>query len=83
MVEVSANGDKPKSLKGRISCGSSDCANGLHCFRKTKEKVLPLFEILPRVDCQVCGAQGLVEWGRVRCRDLGDVDYTIQVRKKE
>jgi hypothetical protein len=38
---------------------------------------------LPRGACQVCGEQGLVEWARVRRRDLADIDYTIQVLKKE
>lgn len=83
MADVSAAGVKPKSLKGRMSCGMSDCTNGLHCFQKTRKKLAPLFEPLLRGACQVCGEQGLVEWSRVQRRDINDIEYTIEVLKKE
>jgi hypothetical protein len=70
MVGVPATGNKPKSLKGRMSCASSNCANGLHCFRKTRKKAQSLPEPLPRGACQACGEQGLVEWARVRRQQL-------------
>ena len=83
MADTSANGNKPKSLKERMSCGSSDCANGLHCFRKSRKKIAPLLEPLLNGACQVCSEQGLVEWARVQNRNLEDIDYTVQSLKKE
>lgn len=61
-----------------ISCTSTDCENGLHCFLQ-KRKVGPVRVGGP---CRSCGAE-LVEFKRVGARDLSDVDYTFSALRNE
>jgi hypothetical protein len=68
--------DVPKPLG--IKCTSSDCDNGLHCFRQTRR----LRRDNIRGICRECGAN-LVDWERVRRHDLSDVDYTFEALKYE
>lgn len=61
-----------------ISCDAVDCKNDLHCFNATKEmkaknKAGP---------CWQCGAN-LVDWDRIRRRDLEDLAYTFTSLKHE
>lgn len=61
----------------KIACTASDCGNDLHCFKKTK-RMNP-----DRVGtCRACGAD-LVDWARVRRRDLGDSSFTFESLKRE
>jgi Domain of unknown function (DUF4186) len=61
-----------------ISCDSSDCASGLHCFKATKEMAAQ-----NRVGvCRECGA-GLIDWPRVHQRALGDIENTFTSLKHE
>jgi hypothetical protein len=68
--------EKLKPLK--IKCTSSDCQNGLHCFRQTQE----ISGLNQRGRCRVCGVE-LVDWSRVHRRDLADVAYTFATLKYE
>lgn len=62
----------------KISCTSSDCENGLHCFLQTQKMAA---EGLQR-RCRSCGAE-LVDWRRVHSRDIVDVGYTFSTLKYE
>jgi hypothetical protein len=71
---------KPKSLKGRMKCDKSDCDSGLHCFRITKKKSI---EAKPAGSCQSCGTSQLVDWERVRSRNINDVENTVNSLNQE
>jgi hypothetical protein len=60
-----------------VSCTSSDCDNGLHCFRKSRR-----MSEADRGRCRSCG-RDLVEWGRVHKRELADASYTFEALKYE
>lgn len=68
--------DDLKPLK--ITCTSSDCSNGLHCFRLTKK----LLKQGTNGRCRSCGVQ-LIDWPRVHRRDLSDVQYTFEALRYE
>jgi hypothetical protein len=81
MSEVARSGnDGPKGeLKPlKITCTSSDCGNGLHCFRRTRKMI----KANQGGACRSCGAT-LIDWKRVRARDLGDAVYTFEALKYE
>lgn len=65
---------KPLGLK----CTDTDCENGLHCFRQTRN--MRKNDI--RGSCRTCGAD-LVNWERIRRHDVGDVEYTISALQFE
>lgn len=67
---------KLKPLK--ITCTSSDCNSGLHCFKATKKMVKANLE----GRCRSCGIS-LVNWERVHNRNLNDAAYTFQALKYE
>ena len=75
MATTSTNDDL-KPLK--ITCTSSDCANGLHCFRVTKT----MLKQGANGRCRSCGAQ-LIDWGRVHRRNVKDVQYTFNALRYE
>lgn len=61
-----------------ISCDAVDCEHGLHCFNATKEmKARNLAG-----PCWHCGAE-LIDWERVRNRDILDTSYTFKALKYE
>jgi hypothetical protein len=60
-----------------IKCTSTDCENGLHCFKATKA-MAPA----DRGRCRSCGAN-LVDWSRVHRRDEGDAAYTFEALEYE
>ena len=62
----------------KISCTSSDCKNGLHCFLQTQKMAAEGFQ----GRCRSCGAE-LVDWKRVHGRDIVDVGYTFFMLKYE
>jgi hypothetical protein len=70
------SGGELKPLK--IKCTSTDCDNGLHCFKRTRKMIKANLGGM----CRACGAT-LVDWKRVRARDLGDTDYTFEALKFE
>ena len=60
----------------KISCDTADCGNNLHCFRKsTKMK-------FPEGSCKYCG-ENLVDWERVKKREIKDAKNTFGELKKE
>lgn len=61
-----------------ISCTATDCGNGLHCFRATDEMVAQNRAGV----CRECGVQ-LVDWERVHCRNVQDVENTFTMLKLE
>ena len=67
--------ERPEPLK--IRCTSSDCRNGLHCFKSTRQ-MAPA----DRGTCRSCGAD-LVDWSRVHRRDLRDAPYTFAALRYE
>jgi hypothetical protein len=81
--QTSSGGEGLEPLN--ITCTSSDCENGTHCFRpgdrKSRRNNAHLVSD-PDGRCRTCGAQ-LVDWERVRKRDLTDVEYTFQALKHE
>ena len=60
-----------------IKCTNSDCGDDLHCFRKTRR-------MRPEQvgQCRSCGAE-LVDWERVRRRDVADAAFTFAALKRE
>ena len=72
---------KPKKLKLeplKITCTSSDCDNGLHCFKATRQ----MKASNETGACRTCGAQ-LVDWSRVHQNDVGDVENTFEALRLE
>jgi len=61
----------------KLSCTRTDCDSGLHCFRESRKRAR-----YPTGSCQQCGAV-LVDWGRVRQRNILDVAHTIKELKTE
>jgi hypothetical protein len=71
-------GKRPKLEPLDITCTSSDCAQGLHCFKATKK-------MLARNEggkCRACGAD-LVDWKRVHKKDVADAAHTIKMLEYE
>ena len=68
---------KPKLTPLKLQCSQSDCDNDLHCFRRSKRES----EFEPG-QCQSCGAD-LVNWERIRQRNMGDVQHTFSSLKLE
>ncbi|MFB2836543.1 DUF4186 family protein [Floridanema evergladense] len=62
----------------KIKCTSTDCDNGLHCFKQNRKKKVAN----PFGQCRSCGTD-LVDWNRVQKRDLSDVNYTFYALKHE
>src|SRR5580704_7794285 len=62
-----------------ITCTSSDCGNGLHCFRQAKKRGEAH---VAGGRCRECGAD-LVDWQRLHNRAFKDVEYTFRSLKHE
>lgn len=56
----------------KITCISADCANGLHCFKRSR--TMPPAE---RGRCRYCGVD-LIDWERFHERDLSDAKYKFE-----
>jgi len=61
-----------------ITCTSTNCENGLHCFKQTKQMKIANIKGI----CRECGAD-LVDWSRVYKRNPSDVKYTFKALKYE
>jgi hypothetical protein len=66
---------KPPPLD--IKCTSTDCDNGLHCFKQLK-KMTPD----QRGKCRACGAD-LIDWERLHRRDKRDAQHTFRALQHE
>jgi hypothetical protein len=61
-----------------ISCTSSDCGAGLHCFKATAKMASENRSGI----CRECGAN-LIDWKRVQNCNIQDVRYTFEALKLE
>src|SRR5882762_6971937 len=69
----------PVTLKPlKIKCTSTDCGNGLHCFRQTKK--MKIANQAGR--CRSCGV-ALIDWTRVHERNIADATYTARMLRFE
>lgn len=76
---MTANEPKKPALEPlKITCTSSDCAEGLHCFLATSKMKLAN----EQGRCRACGVE-LVDWKRVHALRIDDVDYTFQSLRLE
>lgn len=62
----------------KITCTSTDCKNGLHCYLQKKRHVTGI----RNGPCRDCGAD-LVDWRRIHSRSIADVDSTVIALKTE
>jgi hypothetical protein len=62
-----------------ITCTSTDCENGLHCFRQAKNRGETH---VVAGHCRDCGAD-LVNWHRLHKQSFEDVEYTFRSLKYE
>lgn len=60
-----------------IRCTRSECGSDLHCFKRSR-KMTPD----QAGQCRSCGAE-LVDWERVRRRDIADAASTFAALKRE
>jgi len=67
-----------KRAKLEITCTSSACDQGLHCFKSTEA----MRKRSEDGRCRACGAS-LVDWNRVHQRDELDLAYTFNALKLE
>ena len=67
---------KLKLLK--ITCTSTDCEKGLHCFKQSRK----MKAANQRGQCRTCGAD-LIDWNRLKKNDLADIDYAFSALKQE
>lgn len=63
----------------KITCTSSSCSDGLHCFKQAKKGSE---ERVEGGICRDCGA-ALVDFPRIQNRRLEDVEYTVKSLKFE
>jgi ribosomal protein L34E len=61
-----------------MSCNSRDCANNKHCFKPAKHKG----QLVGDGECRGCGER-LVDFARVRSRDVNDIDHTVRAMRLE
>jgi ribosomal protein L34E len=76
MSSKSAIKEKLKPLE--VKCTSTDCENGLHCFKQTKK----MRATNQGEYCRSCGID-LVNWPRLRSRNLTDAAHTFAALKHE
>jgi uncharacterized protein DUF4186 len=62
----------------KITCTSSNCGAGLHCFRQTRK----MAATNQGGRCRYCGAD-LVDWKRLHRNDEQDIAYTFRMLKYE
>ncbi len=62
----------------KITCTSTDCDSGLHCFKATAK----MTRRNESGRCRECGVD-LIRWERIHRRDLGDIQHTFQSLKNE
>lgn len=77
MAEADAGPRKLEPLK--ITCTSTACSDGLHCFRQARRSAEGH---VVGGRCRDCGAQ-LIDFPRVHRRNLGDLQYTFRSLKYE
>jgi len=78
MTSTSVASDDLPLAPLKITCTSTDCENGLHCFLQTRK----MQASNQRGLCRSCGAD-LIDWKRVHARDLGQVAYVFNSLRLE
>lgn len=79
MTEATSSSSRTRELKPLgITCTSSGCEQGLHCFRQTRKMRREGAKGL----CRDCGTS-LGDWQRIERLDLADVDYTFAALQRE
>jgi hypothetical protein len=68
---------RPQLKALKITCTSSDCANNLHCFKKSRKMAES-----ERGRCRSCGID-LIDWNRVHKRDAEDAAFVFSSLKHE
>lgn len=63
-----------------VTCTSTDCENGFHCFLQHER--LPAGQPRRGGPCRECGAD-LIEWDRVNTRSVADIDHTFDSLRNE
>ena len=61
-----------------VTCSSTDCANDLHCFKKSRKAA----ERHLGARCYECGVD-LIDWPRLHLRDVSDAQFTIKSLRNE
>jgi hypothetical protein len=74
MTEPTLFDDLPTFEPLKVSCGDTDCDKDKHCFRPNRRK--KDWQKTYQGACQDCGKQ-LVDWDRIKGRDLKDVARTF------
>jgi hypothetical protein len=80
--------DKLKLEPLKVTCISTDCNNGLHCFKSSgkgvsKSSANSKTKTAPKAgSCRQCGAT-LVDWNRIHKMEVADAPYTFQSLKFE
>ncbi|MEB3885517.1 DUF4186 family protein [Lyngbya sp. CCY1209] len=73
--------DRIKSLESekKITCTSSDCKNGLHCFKPDLRKKVNN----SAGKCRSCQVDAPFDWERIHKCDSGDIEYIVAALKNE
>jgi len=76
---------KALQIGGKLSCGTTDCANELHCFNRSQRQTR-VRKGKPFVDAGVCGACGKdpgIPWERLhRCDPVDTVEKISRMREE-
>src|SRR5260370_5676215 len=68
---------RPKLKPLNVTCTSTDCENGLHCFKKSRQMAEA-----DKGHCRACGVD-LIDWHRVHQRDAKDGDFVFASLRNE
>jgi hypothetical protein len=76
---------KALQLGGKLTCNTTDCANGLHCFNRAQafarsRKGKP--HTTPGV-CGTCGTDPGFDWSRLHRCDPADAPYKVEAMRQE
>lgn len=71
------NWNDEKPLR-KVTCTSADCERDLHSFLRMR----PRGQSYRNEQCRECGAD-LIDWTRLDCHDLSDLEYTVASLERE
>jgi hypothetical protein len=64
----------------KITCTSTKCEDGLHCFKRNQRKARS--STTAAGSCRACGVE-LVDWNRIHARNAADIQHTVKSLKHE
>jgi Domain of unknown function (DUF4186) len=76
IIESRDPGGEPIRKRLKLSCSASRCGDNLHCFIKSRKMAI-------HGACRECGRDDLVDWERVRKRNIEDVPFVFEELEKE